>query len=325
MRSRLAREPTMLARTAMAPKSLRRASASTASQRTPRPSRNESPPKSSSPVCSTASAVTSSARTGGEGIKRSGHASRSSMLTPGGPATRPFAAGTMRDRAPGHARAPRPPTRPTRPRPGSGDRRRALRSPGSRRRRRRPGPTGRWSRPRTWRSGRRRRGPRSPGPGPRSSTSSRPPLPAGPGEPGGRRDSFMHMHYEAIRDDDASIAAALEDVSIPTLLVAMVHLTGDPSWIRDEKLKPQGLFLNEVQGFMSEEARAEARRRAVDAIKAYRDGGCVLPPPPTDELVHEMMSFLACEEVPDDYVPLMLEELELDGVDARRIDIGADD
>jgi 4-hydroxyacetophenone monooxygenase len=133
------------------------------------------------------------------------------------------------------------------------------------------------------------------------------------------------MHYEAIRDDDASIAAALEDVSIPTLLVAMVHLTGDPSWIRDEELTPRGLFLNEVQGFMSEEARAEARRRALDAIRAYRDGGCVLPSPPSDALVHEMMSFLACEEVPDDYVPLMLEELELDGVDARRIDVQADD
>jgi 4-hydroxyacetophenone monooxygenase len=133
----------------------------------------------------------------------------------------------------------------------------------------------------------------------------------------------MHMHYELITDGDGAIAAALEDVSIPTLLVSMVHLTGDPSWIRGD-LKPQGLFLNEVQGYMSEDDKAEARRRALDAIRAFRDGGCVLPPPPDEDLVHEMMSFLACEEVPDDYVPLMLEELELDGVDARRVEVHAD-
>src|SRR5688572_25332095 len=127
-----------------------------------------------------------------------------------------------------------------------------------------------------------------------------------------------------ITDDDPTIAAALEDVSIPTLLVSMVHLTGDPSWIRSE-LKPQGLFLNEVQGYMSEPDKAEARRRALQAIVDFRDGGCVLPPPPSRELVKEMMAFLACEEVPDTWVELMLEELELDGVDARRIDIGGDE
>jgi 4-hydroxyacetophenone monooxygenase len=125
-------------------------------------------------------------------------------------------------------------------------------------------------------------------------------------------------------DSDDAIAAFLEDVSIPTLLVSMVHLTGDPSWIRGD-LKPAGLFLNEVQGFMSEDDKAEARRRALPVIAAFRDGGHQLPPPPSTELVREMMAFLACEEVPGNYVELMLEELELDGVDARRVTIHADD
>src|SRR3954468_24976817 len=97
-----------------------------------------------------------------------------------------------------------------------------------------------------------------------------------------------------ISDSDDAIAAALEDVSIPTLLVSMVHLTGDASWIRSE-LKPQGLFLNEVQGYMSEEDKAEARRRALRAIIEFRDGGCVLPPAPDRALIKEMMAFLACE------------------------------
>jgi 4-hydroxyacetophenone monooxygenase len=122
-------------------------------------------------------------------------------------------------------------------------------------------------------------------------------------------------------DDDAAIAAALEDVSIPALLCSMVHLTGDPSWIRSE-LRPQSSALNDYQGSMSEEDMAEARRRALPAIAAYRDGGCVLPPPPSPELVHEMMSFLACEPVRDDVVPMFAEDLHLDGADAGAITWG---
>ncbi len=79
-------------------------------------------------------------------------------------------------------------------------------------------------------------------------------------------------------DDDATIAAALEDVSVPALLCSLVHMTGDPSWIRGE-LRPQVAVLNDYQGGMSEEMQAEVRRRALPAIAAYRDGGCVPQPP----------------------------------------------
>jgi 4-hydroxyacetophenone monooxygenase len=126
-----------------------------------------------------------------------------------------------------------------------------------------------------------------------------------------------------ITDSDEAIAAALEDVSIPTLLLSLVHMTGDPSFIRGA-LRPQGLFLNEVQGYMSEADKAEARRIALEVICAYRDSGCALPPPPPPELIREMMSWLVCEDVPAEYVPMMLEEMELDGVDARRVTLDAD-
>src|SRR4029453_18442959 len=119
-----------------------------------------------------------------------------------------------------------------------------------------------------------------------------------------------------ITDDDAAIAAALEDASIPTLVLSLVHIPGDPSWIRGE-LRPQGLFLNEVQGFMSEDAKAQVRALALDVIRKYRDGGSQLPSPPSPALIREMMSWLVCTEVPDEYVPMMLEELELEGRDQR--------
>ncbi len=111
-------------------------------------------------------------------------------------------------------------------------------------------------------------------------------------------------------------------MSIPTLMLSLVHMSGDPELIRG-RLKPQGIFLNEYQGYMSEEDKAEVRKIALDIIRDYRDRGCTLPPPPSRELVHEMMSWLVCEQVPENYIPLLLEELELDDVDSRKIELSA--
>ena len=128
---------------------------------------------------------------------------------------------------------------------------------------------------------------------------------------------------EPITDDDDAIAAALADVSVPTLLVSMVHVTGDPSWIRGD-LRPAGIYLNEVQGFMSPDDQATARTKAHAALCEWRDRGCPLPPPPSPELIQEMMDFLVDDHVPGEYVPLLLEELELDGVDQRDLPSIAD-
>ena len=117
---------------------------------------------------------------------------------------------------------------------------------------------------------------------------------------------------------DDEIAAALLDVSIPTLMMALVHITGDPELIRGE-LRPAGLFLNEVQGFMSEEAKQAVRDLALPIIRDYRDRRCPEPAPLSPELLHEMMEWLACEPVPPEYVPMLDEELELNGTDVRRV------
>jgi 4-hydroxyacetophenone monooxygenase len=91
----------------------------------------------------------------------------------------------------------------------------------------------------------------------------------------------------------ADIAAALEQVSVPTLLLSLVHITGDPRFIRD--FKPAGIFLNEVQGFMSEEDKARARAEALPVIADYRDRGCPEPAPLPRELIKEMMDWAVCE------------------------------
>jgi len=78
---------------------------------------------------------------------------------------------------------------------------------------------------------------------------------------------------EPFDSTDEAIAEALLDVSVPTLLLSLVHMSGDPSIIRG-RLRPAGLFLNEVQGYMSEEDKEEARALALEVIRDYRDRGC---------------------------------------------------
>ena len=99
-------------------------------------------------------------------------------------------------------------------------------------------------------------------------------------------------------------------------MLSLLHMSGDPELIRGT-LRPAGLFLNEVQGYMSEEDKAAVRALALPIIADYRDRGCPDPEPVSPELLKEMMEFLVCEPVPDEYVPMVLEEMELDGRDVR--------
>ena len=98
-------------------------------------------------------------------------------------------------------------------------------------------------------------------------------------------------------DDDATIAAALEDVSVPALLCSLVHITGDPSWIRGD-LRPAHAVLNDYQG--GHERRPIRPRSAARALPGDRR----LPrrrlraaAAAVARAGHEMMSFLACGPV----------------------------
>ena len=60
-------------------------------------------------------------------------------------------------------------------------------------------------------------------------------------------------------------------------MLSLVHMSGDPELIRG-RLKPAGLFLNEVQGYMTEEDKAEVRALAL-AVIARLPGSRAVPNP----------------------------------------------
>jgi 4-hydroxyacetophenone monooxygenase len=127
-----------------------------------------------------------------------------------------------------------------------------------------------------------------------------------------------HLEIETIKDDDTAIAAALADVSVPALMASVVQITGDLSYVRGP-IRPREFVMNEFQGKLREEEKDELRRAALNVICAWRDAGCPPPKPPGKELIREIMDWIACEGVPDDYAQMYMEELDLAGENPRAI------
>lgn len=115
--------------------------------------------------------------------------------------------------------------------------------------------------------------------------------------------------------DDDTIRAALEDAHIPSLMNALVHLTGDADIIRGD-IQPESGFLVDPQGGIAEEDQARIRQRAFEALKAYRDNGQRLPSAPDADLVHEMVNFASGQELSPEYGTFLEAELALQDEDS---------
>ena len=119
-----------------------------------------------------------------------------------------------------------------------------------------------------------------------------------------------------ITESDTFIADALESASIPTLMMSIIHITGDTS-ILEGKIRPAKAEMGDTQSQINIQDQAEIRKQALEILKTYRDGEGHLPPMPSRETLLAMMRFFVGEEVPDAYVPMMLEEMDLEREDTR--------
>lgn len=112
--------------------------------------------------------------------------------------------------------------------------------------------------------------------------------------------------------DDATLRAVLLEAELPPLLTTLAHITGDMSLLEPElrpplQPKPAGV---EPQGGMSPEHQERARSMAFEALRRFRDGGCRVMADPGAADLHQLMRFIT-GEAPDEYVPLMMQELGL--------------
>jgi 4-hydroxyacetophenone monooxygenase len=123
------------------------------------------------------------------------------------------------------------------------------------------------------------------------------------------------MSVAPITESDEALKAAIEEAHLPSLIAALVHVTGDTSLIAGD-IKPVYDFFGDGQGGLTDAQRASTKARALSALRDLRDGK-VKPVPLSSDTVHKLMSFVAGAEIPERYIPFLEEELALDDTDVK--------
>ena len=116
--------------------------------------------------------------------------------------------------------------------------------------------------------------------------------------------------------DPAELDAALAEAHIPSLMMALVHLTGSTDHLTPART-PMYIPLGDEQGEIPEAERAAVRALAREAILSW-DAGQPLPPAPDEATVRRMMDIIVGGEIPPRYATFLMQELGLEGVDADR-------
>ena len=116
--------------------------------------------------------------------------------------------------------------------------------------------------------------------------------------------------------EDAALDEALKAAHIPTLMLALVHLTGDASHLKDA---PPIVYdpLGDGQGGLPPAWQEAMRTKAREAWRAWK-AGKPLAAQPDQATLRRMMDTIAGMPIPEHYVPFLLEELAMDGADPKR-------
>lgn len=115
-------------------------------------------------------------------------------------------------------------------------------------------------------------------------------------------------------DSDDVLRAAIDEASVPALLMSMVHMTGDIGLL-DELPKPFMLIPMDLQGGMSEADKQTVRERAYDVVRDYRDRGCPVPFLPDAEQMRVMLDVMSTGQVTEDHVDYAAADLRLTDAD----------
>jgi 4-hydroxyacetophenone monooxygenase len=113
----------------------------------------------------------------------------------------------------------------------------------------------------------------------------------------------------------AAFEAALHATHLPTLAVCVAQASGDDSLL--ERERPSYDFFGDGMGGFSPAFAARIRAEADRLLWPIISSAAQAAPPPDAGRLARMISWLAGADVPPHYLPFLLEELAIDGVDRR--------
>jgi 4-hydroxyacetophenone monooxygenase len=126
------------------------------------------------------------------------------------------------------------------------------------------------------------------------------------------------MQVRAFNEGVEQIAQALAQAHIPSLQMALVHLTGDAAWLAGAPW-PVYDFFGDGQGGFSAEGVAAVQAAALQALLDYRVRGYTLPEKPGTQTLQAMMNYSAGAQIPEHYLAFLQEELGLEAADQSAI------
>lgn len=115
-------------------------------------------------------------------------------------------------------------------------------------------------------------------------------------------------------DDDEVLRAAIDDASVPALLMSMVHMTGDPG-ILDRLPRPYMLIAMDLQGGMSEPDKQVVRDKAFEVAREYRDRGCPPPFVPDEHQLRVMLDVITGGQVGSELIEYIAADLRVTDAD----------
>lgn len=118
--------------------------------------------------------------------------------------------------------------------------------------------------------------------------------------------------------DEAKLRQSLDQADIITTLLVASHLSGETDLLDEAApyIKSAWSYLEEIPA----ELNARIRDRLVETLKRHADAGDDIMRRPPDELLRRLMDVGAGQVVPEDYLPLVVEELRLGEKDTRRLE-----
>ncbi|MBS0331181.1 MAG: NAD(P)/FAD-dependent oxidoreductase, partial [Proteobacteria bacterium] len=105
---------------------------------------------------------------------------------------------------------------------------------------------------------------------------------------------------------------ALETAHLPALLAALVHITGDASWLKSE-WTPTYVPLSRGDPGLPAEVQDDIRAKAKVAIEAFLKDRTVKTAAPDLPTLRRMMDFVAGAPIPEGYADFLLDELAISG------------
>jgi 4-hydroxyacetophenone monooxygenase len=119
-------------------------------------------------------------------------------------------------------------------------------------------------------------------------------------------------------EDERLLWESLEATDIAPQLMTVAMLTGDLSLLDEAAPHIQGAW--SYMESVPESLRTKTRKALIEALKHHASGGVAPPETASIEFMQRLMSASVGQHVPEQYIPLLKEEMQYDGQDHRVVD-----